>query len=258
MSDTNIEWADKVWNPVTGCDKVSAGCANCYAETFANRGMGEWGDRLFRDVKMHVKRLDMPRHWKKPRKIFVNSMGDMFHEKVLYQFWYDVVDVMTDCPQHTFLILTKRPERMVEFVNQQSAPSNCWLGTSVEGPDYLYRLDLLRKVKHPNRFVSFEPLLDDLGTVDLHGIGWAICGGESGYGARKYHLRWGQGLYYQCRAAKVPFFMKQVGANAYDSPMDPESGVMVPDRYETLDPKGGDPMEWPEDLRVREFPEVKA
>lgn len=274
MADTNIEWADKVWNPVTGCTKVSAGCANCYAATFAHRGFtskkfakGLWYKRPFSKVKIHSEKLDDPRFWRKPARIFVNSMSDLFHEKVPYELWKAVVGVATDCERHTFLNLTKRPERMLEFSEACAPMPNQWMGTSVENKKSLFRLDILRRVKARIRYVSFEPLLEDLGDVDLTGIHWVIVGGESGSHSRPFNLFWARRILKQCRKQGAAFFMKQCGAKPFEESHDPEeigmSGtfmghpIKVTDTFGSLklnDRKGGDMEEWPEDLRFREWP----
>lgn len=260
MGKTDIEWATKVWNPVTGCDKVSAGCAYCYAETLANRF---WGFRKFGDIKLHWDRLDQPRHWKKPERIFVNSMSDLFHDAVTYEFWRAVVGVATDCPQHQFLILTKRPERMLEFSEGCSPTPNMWMGVSVENQKAAAeRIPVLLKVPAAIRFLSVEPMLEpinlDFGDKAESGVElkWVICGGESGPGARPFNIEWARHLKAQCEAAGVAFFLKQIGSKPFwERDL---VGVMSPRGYKGMFPtksrKGGDMAEWPEDLRVREFP----
>src|SRR5208282_3830294 len=224
MAKTAIEWATDVWNPVTGCSKVSAGCANCFAETVFHR----WGQnqgRKFTDVQMHDDRLDAPRHWKKPRRIFVNSMSDLFHGKVSRGFLKSVSGVFMDCPQHIFMILTKRPERAMEYFNADPPPSNVWLGVSVENNAALYRIDILRKIKVAVRFVSFEPLLGKINNIRFSGRGlhWAICGAESGTNRRPFEVDWAESLYLACHQERLKFFMKQ------DSAFKPGQQGRIPD-----------------------------
>lgn len=227
MATTKIEWATDVWNPVTGCQKVSQGCKNCYAERLAGRF---WGDRKFTDVQVHPDRLDQPLKWRKPRRIFVSSMSDLFHEDVPTSFIGDVVDVMGSCPQHTFMILTKRPQRMADLWRINSAPggvlsgglSNAWLGVSAEDQKTAdERIPYLLQTPAAVRFLSCEPLLGpiDLGfpfvsdnplMVQRH-VDWVIAGGEGGPGARPMHPDWARGLRDQCVSAGVPFFFKQWG-----------------------------------------------
>jgi len=241
---SKIEWTDATWNPVTGCDKISPGCTNCYAEGVAKRW---WGERPFTDVQCHDDRLEQPKGWKKSRLVFVNSMSDLFHEKVPDSFIAKVFEMMNACPQHKFQVLTKRPARMKAFlkdfyglVNGEYKPiHNVWLGVSVENQKTAdERLPLLLQTPAEVRFVSCEPLLDE---VDLmaymdHGIGricpacgqdrghnreiggsgcsgldWVIVGGESGHSGRPMKPAWPNKLHHQCKVAKVMFFFKQWG-----------------------------------------------
>lgn len=206
---TKIEWATEVWNPVTGCTKVSAGCKNCYAERMSKRFGWPW------EVTLHHDRLDNPLHWRKPRRVFVCSMGDLFHEDVSDLFICKVMDIVQKCPQHTFLVLTKRAKRMSQWPveGSQGIISNLWLGVSVEDCDRLGRIDTLRDTPAAVRFISFEPMLGDVGEVNLDGIGWVICGGESGPGARPMNIEWARSLKDQCVYAGVPFFFKQARIN---------------------------------------------
>lgn len=346
---TAIEWTDETWNPVTGCTKVSAGCKNCYAEGVADRF---WGERKFTDVRTHPDRLYAPMSWRKPRRVFVNSMSDLFHEDVPFHFIDDVFGVMLQAKQHTFQVLTKRPERMLEWAGSANARHddilggldgknpipNLWLGVSAEDQaTFDKRVPLLLKTPAAVRFVSMEPLLaavdvsshvgertrrhlqasvsgmlrnksfdhllDDDGRpltpldaqirlesmlaagvkvipVSLNcdgfsdqtgcpghrmpSIDWVIVGGESGR-ARPCDVAWIRSIVEQCKAARVPCFVKQLGScvQIADSPLrewpsarlisGPGGGM---GRCIGLDDrKGGDPSEWPEDLRVREFPE---
>lgn len=202
---TPIEWTNKTWNPVTGCTKVSPGCDHCYAERLTNR----FG-RDFSKVTQHRDRLEAPLHWREPSYIFVNSMSDLFHsEKVPYAFVDQVFDVMQRCPQHTFQILTKRPSRMRHYPGPW--PQNAWAGVSVENAEYVWRIDVLRKVAATVRFLSIEPLIGPLPVLDLHGIQWVIVGGESGPNHRPMEENWATSVRDACQRQGVPFFFKQWG-----------------------------------------------
>lgn len=325
MSD--IEWTDETWNPVTGCTKVSPGCAHCYAETFAERFRGVPGHPFEQgfDLKLWPERLTKPFTWKKPRKVFVNSMSDLFHEDVPFEFVDRVFAVMALTPQHTYQVLTKRPERMREYLtgpreelgpNRQGAVQhvldvahargewgldnadwpkgrpvlagrwplpNVWLGTSVENQHWAdIRLPELLATPAAVRFLSCEPLLGPLdlrltsethrcecGEIRMHcgcpGIAWVIVGGESGPKARPFDLAWARSIVAQCRAAGVPCFVKQLGAKPVDrhatcAENHPPEECWPDTRFEQgqwaklKSRKGGEPDEWPEDLRVREWP----
>lgn len=327
---TEIEWTDATWNPVTGCEKVSPGCKNCYAETYAKRFFAtkyppveyetysvdaccpitEMRDRRFTDVQCHASRLDQPLKWRDPKRIFVNSMSDLFHPSVPEEFIDAVMAVCALCPRHTFQILTKRPDRMLEYFECEHRmaliegaaqrlhfertgedPSewlavpelpNVWLGVSVEDQQRAEeRIPVLLRTPAAVRFVSYEPAL---GPVDFEHIGnalfdrsaamkrcihgpaamnaeqadastakpeldWVIVGGESGHGARPCDLAWIRSVVRQCKAADVPVFVKQMGSRLVNSehPDDRLSTVCITG-------KGGDMSEWPEDVRVREFP----
>ena len=334
MGNTSIQWTDETWNPLAGCSIVSPGCTNCYAMKMAHRieGMNEALGRathyagLTKKTKAgavwtgkmavapeHI--LALPLRWKKPRRIFVNSMSDLFHEDVADELIDKVFAVMALAPQHTFQILTKRAGRMRSYFEErwQGTPAqrfkvgdtlidmpaggetgrehqveiaveavlegfpkmtdtdndalwteagslkirqykwplpNVWLGVSVEDPERKYRIDDLRQTPAAIRFLSLEPLLEDLGELNLDGIHQVIVGGESGPRSRSFMLSWAAALVAQCRDAGVACFVKQLGANAYDD----RSYVGSSPRYETKDKKGGDMAEWPADLRIREFP----
>lgn len=214
MSDRSaIEWTDATWNPVTGCNKVSPGCAHCYAETFAERFRGVPGHHFEQgfDLKLWPERLEQPLQWSKPRRVFVNSMSDLFHERIPAEYVQRVFDVMRRAPQHEFQVLTKRPERALELAPLLPWPENVWMGVSVENQRWTSRIDLLRQIPAHVRFLSCEPLLGPL-TVDFRGIHWVIVGGESGPGARPMSAEWASSLRDQCAAADVPFFFKQWGA----------------------------------------------
>lgn len=324
MGQTKIEWADAVWNPVTGCTPVSEGCHNCYAKRMATRLRGRFGypDSFSFRVTLHRWRLKDPLHWRKPRRIFVCSMGDLFHDYVPDEFIRAVFGIMALTPQHTYMVLTKRARRMQEFFRRLQADAanvpargvrgvpyeddrlnltvmaalqsygisarfqrtwplhNVWLGVTAENQQRAdERIPVLLQVPAAVRFVSVEPML---GPVDLWsraylerhwmpndlnhsvpGLNWVICGGETGPGARPMELAWVRSIVDQCRCAGVPVFVKQLGACASDA----ENGIagarlrVHPDAaglvsYRLQDAKGADPDEWPEDVRIREMPEV--
>ena len=248
MAKTTIEWATDVWNPTSGCTKVSEGCRNCYAERIAERF---WKDRKFTDVRCHPERLDQPLHWRKPRRVFVDSMSDLFHEDVPFNFIDQVFMRMYMAEEHTFMILTKRSQRMFDYMTRCTNGGfhtheiiriesrmrflmeskkfvwplpNVWLGVSVENQAAAdERIPLLLKTPAAVRFVSCEPLLEEVDlTHDLDGyrgeeesiantINWVICGGESGPDARPMHPDWVRSLRDQCQDAGVPLFFKQWG-----------------------------------------------
>jgi protein gp37 len=215
---SKIEWTDSTWNPVRGCSKVSPGCKHCYAETLAERFRGT-KDHPFEfgfDLRLVPEKLGDPIRWSTPRRIFVNSMSDLFHEDVSDDYIEKVCRVMLAANWHTYQVLTKRADRMSEllrtkFKNAAAAP-HIWWGVSVENRQHgLPRVDLLRRAKPAVAFLSVEPLLEDLGKFNLKGIHWVIVGGESGHGARPIEESWVQSIRKQCNATKVPFFFKQWG-----------------------------------------------
>lgn len=215
---SSIEWTDATWNPVRGCVKVSPGCKHCYAETFAERFRGVPGHPFEQgfDLRLVPEKLDAPLHWRRPRRIFVNSMSDLFQDGVPSDYIAAVGSIMRTATWHTFQILTKRHERMRELLSSEfvwlAQLPNVWFGVSVEDRHYgLPRLDSLRETPATVRFVSIEPLLEDLGELDLHGINWVIVGGESGPRARPIREQWVLSLRDQCLAADIPFFFKQWG-----------------------------------------------
>ena len=208
-----IEWTDSTWNPVTGCTKVSPGCKHCYAETFAERWRGTAGHPYEQgfDLRLWPDRLRLPLSWKKPRMIFVNSMSDLFHERVPLVFIESVFRTMEEASWHTFQVLTKRSKRLRDLAPELKWPRNVWVGVSVETADYLWRADDLRTVPAAIRFLSIEPLLGPLGPFNISGIDWVIAGGESGPGARPMAAAWVREIREQCGKAGVPFFFKQWG-----------------------------------------------
>jgi protein gp37 len=246
---TAIEWTDAVWNPTTGCDRVSPGCDHCYALTMAKRlkGMGQAKYQNDGDPRTsgpgfalttHMDTLDLPLRWRKPQRVFVNSMSDLFHPDVPDEFIGAVIQVMTVARHHTFQVLTKRPQRAQKLLrhvwwdlngdshlrrftaeelgvkdeNFAVNLSNVWLGTSIESDRYTFRADHLRNTPAAIRFLSLEPLLGPLPSLDLTGIDWVIVGGESGPGARPMDVNWVREIRDQCLDARVPFFFKQWGA----------------------------------------------
>ena len=217
VQKSEIEWTDATWNPVTGCTKISPGCKHCYAETFAERWRGVPGHPYEQgfDLKLWPERLDAPRRWKQPRMIFVNSMSDLFHEDVPDEFIGQVFAVMAEARRHTFQVLTKRADRLALWHEKNRSAwwlPNVWLGVSVEDRRYgLPRITFLREVRSAVRFLSVEPLLEDIGEMDLQGIDWVIVGGESGRGARPMRPEWAVSIRDQCLAAGIPFFFKQWG-----------------------------------------------
>jgi protein gp37 len=210
---SNIEWTESTWNPVTGCSKVSPGCKHCYAERMAKRlkAMGQANYERGFQVSLHDHALELPLGWKKPQTVFVNSMSDLFHDRVPEVFIRRVFDVMHRASWHTFQVLTKRAERLETLGRKLDWPPNVWMGVSVETSRYLYRLDHLRRTPACVRFISFEPLLEPIREIDFGGIHWAIVGGESGPGARPMDESWVVEIRDQCLAACVPFFFKQWG-----------------------------------------------
>lgn len=210
---SSIEWTEMTWNPVTGCVKVSQGCKHCYAERMAKR-LKAMGSARYEDgfrPTLHADLLDLPRRWKAPRTVFVNSMSDLFQEAIPAGFIRKVFDTMAACPQHTFQVLTKRAARLVELSGSLPWPENVWMGVSVESARVVNRVDQLRQVPAAIRFLSCEPLISPLVNLDLEGIHWVIVGGESGPGARPMREVWAQDIRAQCETRGVPFFFKQWG-----------------------------------------------
>jgi protein gp37 len=283
-----IEWCEATWNPTTGCDRISPGCDHCYALTLAARLKAMGQTKYQTDgrpptsgpgfgLAVHHDAVAEPLKWRTPRLVFVNSMSDLFHARVPVDFIAEVWAVMAATPQHTYQVLTKRPERYAKVLNgpcgcsgghlpgihfrsraqsitrlygrevdlmQRWPLPNVWLGTSIESDEFTRRADALRTAPASVRFLSLEPLLGPLPSLDLTGIDWAIVGGESGPGARPMDLAWARDLVQQCRAVGVAPFVKQLGAHPY-------SGGLP---WLCRSAKGGDISEFPPDLQVRECP----
>jgi protein gp37 len=212
-ANSHIEWTEATWNPVTGCTKISAGCKNCYAERLALRlkAMGNHRYKHGFRLTLHEDVLDLPRTWKSPRRIFVNSMSDLFHPDVPLWFIRRVFKTMEECPQHTFQVLTKRSERVRKLSAKLIWPKNVWMGVSVEDSRVFHRIDDLRKVPAAVRFLSCEPLIDSLVGINLTDIHWVIVGGESGPHSRPMQIEWVREIFRACRKYDVPFFFKQWG-----------------------------------------------
>ena len=208
-----IEWTEATWNPLTGCVKISPGCARCYAERMSLRlrAMVQPNYRNGFELTLHEHALELPYRWRKPRRIFVNSMSDLFQVGVPLDFIQKTFRVMRETPRHQYQILTKRSDRLLEFSPLLGWPPNVWMGVSVENADYIFRIDDLRRTGAAIKFLSVEPLLGPLPDLDLDGIHWIIVGGESGPGARPMKEEWVLDIRDQCQAAGVPFFFKQWG-----------------------------------------------
>ncbi|WP_422059574.1 DUF5131 family protein [Sphingopyxis sp.] len=232
MAETQIEWTDATWNPVAGCSIMSAGCTNCYAMEMARRLEAMRVDKYSGLTRQSGNRtvwtglvredrdaLAIPTKWRKSRKIFVNSMSDLFHDAVSDDFILEVWDVMRDTPHHHYQILTKRPERMASILNETIGEvlPNVWLGTSVEDKAVAHRVEILRQVPAAVRFISFEPLIGSVGSIDLSGIHWAIVGGESGRSARPIKEEWIDEIHAQCNRHRTKFFFKQWGTWGEDN-----------------------------------------
>lgn len=210
---SKIEWTHRTWNPVTGCTKVSPGCAHCYAERFAYR-LQKMGNPRYKNgfaVTLHEDLLDRPLRWKKPSLIFVNSMSDLFHEQVPVGFIMNVFETMNKASWHIFQVLTKRSERLRDLAKVLAWTPNIWVGVSVESAEYYERIRHLLAVPARVRFLSCEPLLGPLDNLPLEGIHWVIVGGESGPDARPMRLEWVLSIKEQCEKAGIPFFFKQWG-----------------------------------------------
>jgi protein gp37 len=211
--NSQIEWTDGTWNPVTGCSKISPGCKHCYAKPMAHRlqAMGQKNYQNEFDVTTHEHMLDKPSEWPKPMMVFVNSMSDLFHKDILEGFILRVFMVMQQVNRHVYQVLTKRSHRLAGLAPRLPWSENVWMGVSVETEDYLFRIDHLRETPAHIKFISFEPLLEPITDIDLTGIDWVIVGGESGPGARPMLKEWVTDIRDECLEASVPFFFKQWG-----------------------------------------------
>jgi len=213
MKATKIEWTEATWNPTSGCTKISSGCKNCYAERMANRlqamGVDKYKDGF--ELRMHPEVLSEPYSWRNPRTVFVNSMSDLFHENMPFDFIEKVFKVMNENPIHTFQVLTKRADILSQYSDRLKWTKNIWMGVTVENQDNILRIDFLRKVKANVRFLSIEPLLGRIENLNLEKIDWVIVGGESGPGARRMDESWVLEIKEQCVNQSTPFFFKQWG-----------------------------------------------
>lgn len=212
-SNSSIEWTEATWNPVTGCNKISPGCKNCYAERMSKRlkAMGQNNYRNGFRLTLQPHMLELPLRWKKPQTIFVNSMSDLFHKNVPVEYIQEVFGVMKRAHWHRFQVLTKRADRLEQVSPMLDWAPNIWMGVSVESQKYVSRIDHLRNTGAQTKFLSLEPLLGPLDNLDLNGIDWAIVGGESGFGARPMLVNWVTSIRQQCVDANVAFFFKQWG-----------------------------------------------
>ncbi len=254
MSDrSKIEWTDATWNPIRGCTKVSPGCKHCYAATFAERWRGVEGHPFEQgfDLRLVPEKLDQPLRWNVPRRVFVNSMSDLFHEGVPDDYIVRVAEVMAQANWHTYQVLTKRSERMRDLLNARlgfaaHAP-HIWWGVSVEDRKYgAPRIGHLQAADAGTRFLSVEPLLEDIGELNLSRIGWVIVGGESGVRARPFDVGWARSVLRQCSEQGVACFVKQLGHRPVSGGSPLKLGSWA----------GKEWAEWPADLRVRQYPSV--
>lgn len=246
-TNSKIEWTEQTWNPVTGCTKISPGCKYCYAEVMARRlkAMGAPGYEAGFKLSLAYDRLRQPLLRKKPTVYFVNSMSDLFHEEVPFDYIDRIMDVIVNTPHHVYQILTKRAERMAEYFKRRSVPDNAWIGVSVEDKKYgKARIAFLRSVKARTRFLSVEPLLEDIGNVNLRGIRWVIVGGESGPYARPMNPKWVSSIKNQCESKGVSFFFKQWGAWGEDGVKRSKkaNGRMLDGKYWDFMPKARKPI----------------
>ncbi|MHB1921097.1 MAG: DUF5131 family protein [Chitinophagaceae bacterium] len=213
MAQTSIEWTEMTWNPTTGCNKISSGCKNCYAELMTKRlqAMGIEKYNLGFKVAIHEEALRIPHTWKHPKIVFVNSMSDLFHPEIPFSFIQKIFEVMNDHPQHVFQILTKRSDVLLRYSSQLIWGENIWMGVSVENLKVVHRIDDLRKTGAKIKFLSCEPLIGPLPNMNLKGIDWVIAGGESGWKARPMEEEWVIDILDQCQSNKIKFFFKQWG-----------------------------------------------
>jgi len=213
MNKSKIEWTESTWNPVSGCNKVSRGCDNCYAERMAKRlqAMGTRGYENGFEVTPHPMSLEKPLKMKKPQIIFVNSMSDIFHDKISDEYIIKIFEIMNKAYWHTFQVLTKRPKRLEKISQKLNWTDNIWMGVTIEANEYAYRADYLRNSPAKIKFLSIEPLIDWVNNIDYSGIDWVIVGGESGYGARVVKKEWILDIRDKCLELDIPFFFKQWG-----------------------------------------------
>jgi protein gp37 len=213
MAQSTIEWTEVTWNPTTGCNKISAGCKYCYAEAFSKRlkamGLDKYQNGF--ELALHEHELDKPYQWTNPKIVFVNSMSDLFHEKIPLSFIQRVFEVMNDCPQHIFQILTKRADTLLRYDPYLNWTDNIWMGVSVENQKVIERVDLLRAANAKIKFLSCEPLLESLSSLKFSGIDWVIVGGESGKKCRPMNPEWVIEIRDKCKSLNIPFFFKQWG-----------------------------------------------
>ncbi|MBD3749805.1 MAG: phage Gp37/Gp68 family protein [Sphingobacteriales bacterium] len=225
MAISSIEWTELTWNPVTGCTKISPGCKYCYAEVMSNRLKAMRIDKYkngFKKVVTHLDTLNTPFTWKKPKIVFVNSMSDLFHPDVPTEFIKSVFEVMNKTPQHIYQVLTKRSERLIEIANGLNWSSNIWMGVSVENEEYTYRINDLSLTPAKTKFLSIEPLIGPVKTLNLTHIDWVIVGGESGVKARPIQKEWIEFVREKCKEYNVAFFFKQWGKPKFnENPKDP-------------------------------------
>jgi protein gp37 len=213
MTKTKIEWTESSWNPITGCSKISDGCLNCYAEKMALRlkAMGTKGYENGFEVTLQNHQLERPLKLKKPQMIFVNSMSDIFHEKVPQDYILKIFETMNKADWHIFQVLTKRPERLEELREKINWTKNIWLGTTIESNKYIDRVKFIKETQANIKFISFEPLIDSVKDIDIDGIDWVIVGGESGSGSRAIKKEWIYEIKEKCDKLNIPFFFKQWG-----------------------------------------------
>jgi Bacteriophage protein gp37 len=218
MKQSKIEWTEATWNPSVGCSKITTGCKNCYAEVMSKRlqAMGTPGYEEGFKFKILPERLIIPFNVKKPTKFFVNSMSDLFHEEMPFDFLDEVFEVISLTPHHHYQILTKRANILADYFKERKVPDNVWLGVTVESPENKGRVDVLRNIDARIRFISIEPLVADVGVVDFSNIHWVIVGGESGNRARPMDESWVLNIQKQCRAQNIAFFFKQWGTWGVD------------------------------------------
>lgn len=237
MAHSNIEWTELTWNPVTGCNKVSPGCKHCYAEVMSKRlkamGIEKYKDGF--DIRTHADSLTIPFTWKKSKVVFVNSMSDLFHPEVPVEFIKSVFAVMNKTPQHIYQVLTKRSERLLELSKELNWTANIWMGVSVESEDYTYRIDELSETKAKTKFLSIEPLIAPVKTLNLKKIDWVIVGGESGHKARPIKKDWIDFVKAECDKISVAFFFKQWGKPQFN--VNPEDPTIIADHPQHA--KGG-------------------